>query len=46
MNTNTAPRIKFIKQPTSTAWLEQALANLDTILLIILTVNAKQPESL
>ncbi|MCG5059929.1 MAG: tRNA-(ms[2]io[6]A)-hydroxylase [Limnoraphis sp. WC205] len=33
MNTNTAPRIKFIKQPTSTAWLEQALANLDTILL-------------
>ncbi|ERT05145.1 putative tRNA-(Ms(2)io(6)a)-hydroxylase [Lyngbya aestuarii BL J] len=33
MNTNTVSRIKFIKQPTSSAWLEQALANLDTILL-------------
>ncbi|MEL7035597.1 MAG: tRNA isopentenyl-2-thiomethyl-A-37 hydroxylase MiaE [Cyanobacteria bacterium J06592_8] len=33
MTTNTLPRIKFLKQPTSTAWLEQALANLDTILL-------------
>ena len=25
--------IKFLKQPTTTAWLDQALANLDTILL-------------
>jgi len=25
--------IKFLQQPTSTAWVEQALANLDTILL-------------
>lgn len=25
--------IRFLQQPTSTAWLEQALANLDTILL-------------
>ncbi|MDY7021157.1 MAG: tRNA isopentenyl-2-thiomethyl-A-37 hydroxylase MiaE [Cyanobacteriota bacterium] len=33
MTTNTAPRIKFLKQPTSMAWVEQALANLDTILL-------------
>lgn len=27
------PTIKFLHQPTSTAWLDQALANLDTILL-------------
>ncbi|WP_413164188.1 tRNA-(ms[2]io[6]A)-hydroxylase [Capilliphycus salinus ALCB114379] len=33
MNTNTTPRIKFIKEPTSEAWLEKALANLDVILL-------------
>lgn len=25
--------IKFLKEPTSTAWIEQAIANLDTILL-------------
>ncbi|MBD2312229.1 tRNA-(ms[2]io[6]A)-hydroxylase [Desertifilum sp. FACHB-1129] len=28
-----APTIKFLQQPTSQAWVEQALANLDTILL-------------
>lgn len=28
-----AATIKFLQQPTSTAWIEQALANLDTILL-------------
>jgi tRNA-(ms[2]io[6]A)-hydroxylase len=27
------PRIRFLQQPTSNAWIEQALANLDTILL-------------
>ncbi|PPT09641.1 tRNA-(ms[2]io[6]A)-hydroxylase [Geitlerinema sp. FC II] len=27
------PRIKFLQQPTSEAWVEQALANLDTVLL-------------
>ncbi|NEQ76006.1 MAG: tRNA-(ms[2]io[6]A)-hydroxylase [Okeania sp. SIO2C9] len=27
------PTIKYIKQPTSQAWIEQAIANLDTILL-------------
>lgn len=27
------PRIRFLQTPTSKAWLEQALANLDTILL-------------
>jgi len=27
------PTIKFLQQPTSPAWIEQALANLDTILL-------------
>jgi tRNA-(ms[2]io[6]A)-hydroxylase len=27
------PRIKFLKQPTSKAWIEQAIANLDTILI-------------
>jgi tRNA 2-(methylsulfanyl)-N6-isopentenyladenosine37 hydroxylase len=32
MNAQTAT-IKYLKQPTSTAWLEQALSNLDTILL-------------
>lgn len=32
MNVQTAT-IKYLKQPTSTAWLEQALSNLDTILL-------------
>lgn len=30
---STPATIKFLKQPTSSAWLEQALANLDTILL-------------
>ena len=29
----TATTIKFLKEPTSDAWVEQALANLDTILL-------------
>ena len=33
MNANTVPRIKFIKRPTSDAWTEKALANLDVILL-------------
>lgn len=32
MNAQTAT-IKYLKQPTSTAWLEQALSHLDTILL-------------
>ncbi len=27
------PRIKFLKQPTSEAWIEQAITNLDTILI-------------
>ncbi len=27
------PKIKFLKTPTSQAWLEQAIANMDTILL-------------
>jgi tRNA 2-(methylsulfanyl)-N6-isopentenyladenosine37 hydroxylase len=27
------PKIRFLQQPTSAAWLEQALANLDTVLL-------------
>ncbi|MGB3532573.1 MAG: tRNA isopentenyl-2-thiomethyl-A-37 hydroxylase MiaE [Microcoleaceae cyanobacterium] len=27
------PRIKFLKQPTSQAWVEQAIANLDTVLI-------------
>ncbi len=27
------PKIRFLQQPTSSAWLEQALANLDTVLL-------------
>jgi tRNA 2-(methylsulfanyl)-N6-isopentenyladenosine37 hydroxylase len=30
---STLPTIKFLQQPTHAAWLEQALANLDTILL-------------
>jgi tRNA-(ms[2]io[6]A)-hydroxylase len=30
---STAPTIKFLQQPTSDAWVEQALANLDVILL-------------
>lgn len=33
MISSTPATIKFLKQPTSSAWLEQALANLDTILL-------------
>ncbi len=31
--TLTLPTIKFLKQPTSEAWIEQAIAHLDTILL-------------
>ena len=31
--TLTLPTIKFLKQPTSQDWVEQAIANLDTILL-------------
>jgi tRNA-(ms[2]io[6]A)-hydroxylase len=27
------PKIKFLQQPTGTAWIEQALAHLDTVLL-------------
>jgi tRNA-(ms[2]io[6]A)-hydroxylase len=30
---STVPTIKFLKEPTSTAWIEQVLANLDTVLL-------------
>lgn len=33
MGSSTLPTIKFLQQPTSSAWVEQALANLDTILL-------------
>ncbi|HLO47928.1 MAG TPA: tRNA isopentenyl-2-thiomethyl-A-37 hydroxylase MiaE [Kamptonema sp.] len=33
MLNSTLPTIKFIKQPTSKEWVEQAIANLDTILL-------------
>ena len=33
MSSSTLPTIKFLHQPTSTAWVEQALANLDTLLL-------------
>ncbi|MBW4517047.1 MAG: tRNA isopentenyl-2-thiomethyl-A-37 hydroxylase MiaE [Timaviella obliquedivisa GSE-PSE-MK23-08B] len=33
MMTPTLPTIKFLKQPTSEAWIEQAIANLDIILL-------------
>ncbi|MCY7286441.1 MAG: tRNA isopentenyl-2-thiomethyl-A-37 hydroxylase MiaE [Cyanobacteria bacterium CAN_BIN43] len=31
--TTTLPTIKFLQQPTSEAWIEQAIANLDIILL-------------
>ncbi|NJR25093.1 MAG: tRNA-(ms[2]io[6]A)-hydroxylase [Richelia sp. CSU_2_1] len=33
MMTNNLPIIKFLKQPTSEDWVQQAIANLDTILL-------------
>ncbi len=33
MTSMTFSRIKFLKHPTSQAWIEQAIANLDTILL-------------
>ncbi|NJR41066.1 MAG: tRNA-(ms[2]io[6]A)-hydroxylase [Leptolyngbyaceae cyanobacterium CSU_1_4] len=33
MTPPTLPTIKFLKQPTSEAWIEQAIANLDIILL-------------
>lgn len=33
MTTLNLPKIKFLKTPTSQAWVEQAIANLDTILL-------------
>ncbi|NEN93607.1 MAG: tRNA-(ms[2]io[6]A)-hydroxylase, partial [Okeania sp. SIO3H1] len=33
MQLTKTPTIKYIKQPTSPAWIEQAIANLDTILL-------------
>lgn len=33
VNVSSLPTIKFLQQPTSTAWVEQAIANLDTILL-------------
>ncbi|NEO55682.1 MAG: tRNA-(ms[2]io[6]A)-hydroxylase [Okeania sp. SIO3B5] len=33
MQLSKTPTIKYIKQPTSQAWIEQAIANLDTILL-------------
>jgi tRNA-(ms[2]io[6]A)-hydroxylase len=28
-----SPKIKFLKEPTSQAWIEQAIANIDTVLL-------------
>lgn len=33
MVSSIAPTIKFLQEPTSNVWLEQALANLDTVLL-------------
>lgn len=33
MTASSLPTIKFLQQPTSTAWVEQAIANLDIILL-------------
>lgn len=33
VNVSSLPTIKFLQEPTSTAWVEQAIANLDTILL-------------
>ena len=33
ISTSAKPTIKFLKQPTSKVWVEQAIANLDTILL-------------
>lgn len=33
MNAVTLPRIRFLQEPTSDAWVQQALANLDTLLL-------------
>ena len=33
MTAETLPKIKFLKQPTSDAWVEQAIAHFDTILL-------------
>ena len=33
MTISTIPKIKFLQQPTSDEWIDQALANLDTILL-------------
>ncbi|MGB7416255.1 MAG: tRNA-(ms[2]io[6]A)-hydroxylase [Thermosynechococcaceae cyanobacterium] len=33
ISSSAKPTIKFLKQPTSQAWVEQAIANLDTILL-------------
>ncbi|MBW4497377.1 MAG: tRNA isopentenyl-2-thiomethyl-A-37 hydroxylase MiaE [Oscillatoria princeps RMCB-10] len=33
MESPTLPTIKFLKQPTSGEWVEQAIANPDTLLL-------------
>jgi tRNA 2-(methylsulfanyl)-N6-isopentenyladenosine37 hydroxylase len=33
MTSGVLPTIKFLKQPTSSAWVEQAIAHLDTVLL-------------
>ena len=33
MNVSPLPTIKFLQEPSSEAWIEQAIANLDTILL-------------
>lgn len=33
MKSSTLPTIKFLQQPTASAWVEQALANLNTVLL-------------
>ena len=33
MQLSKIPKIKYIKKPTSQAWIEQAIANLDTVLL-------------
>ena len=43
--TYTLPTIKFLKQPTSEAWIEQAIAHLDTILLDHSHCERKAAES-
>lgn len=45
MTAATLPRIKFLQEPTRPEWIELALNNLDTILLITPTVNGKRQGS-